>query len=124
MKRRTIVYWGTTGLAALALAGGGIGQVSRSPEMVANMVKLGYPAYFMVILGTWKLLAALALVVPGAPRLKEWAYAGLTFLLTGAFVSHLAAGDPLGNSVAPLAILAVVLVSSATRPDSRKLVAR
>lgn len=124
MKRRTIVYGISTGLAALALAGGGFGQVSRSPEMVENMLKLGYPIYFMVIIGTWKLLAALALVVPGTPRLKEWAYAGLTFLLTGAFVSHVAAGDPFGNSIAPLAILAVVLTSMVTRPDSRKLAAR
>lgn len=124
MKRRTIVYGISTGLAALALAGGGFGQVSRSPEMVENMLKLGYPVYFMVILGTWKLLAALALVVPGTPRLKEWAYAGLTFLLTGAFVSHVAAGDPFGNSIAPLTILAVVLTSMVTRPDSRKLAAR
>jgi len=118
------LYWGTTGLAALALLGGGFGQVSRSPEMVENMLKLGYPVYFMVIIGTWKLLAALALVVPGAPRLKEWAYAGLTFLLTGAFVSHLAAGDPLANSIAPLAILGLVLTSMVTRPDSRKLATR
>lgn len=118
------MYGITTGLAALALMGGGFGQVSRSPEMVENMLKLGYPVYFMVIIGTWKLLAAVALVLPGTPRLKEWAYAGLTFLLTGAFVSHLAAGDPLGNSVAPLAILGLVLTSMVTRPDSRKLAAR
>lgn len=121
MKRTKIAYWLTTGLTAFSMAAGGVGQMSRQPEMVVNMARIGYPAYFMVLIGAWKLAAAIAIVLPGLPRLKEWAYAGITFLLTGAFVSHLAGGDPIGEAIPPLFVLVIALASWALRPPSRKL---
>ncbi len=121
MNLRKIAYWATTGLVSVGLTAGGLGQLSASPEMVASFEKLGYPAYLMTLLGAWKVLGALAIVVPGLPRLKEAAYAGILFLLTGAAFSHAMAGDPAGKTVAPLFMLALALVSYVLRPASRSL---
>ena len=85
------------------------------------MKKLGYPLYFPRILGAWKLLAAVALLAPGFPRVKEWAYAGITFAMTGAFISHIAAGDPVATWFPPLVVLALALGSYALRPADRRL---
>ncbi|MGZ5970135.1 MAG: DoxX family protein, partial [Polyangiales bacterium] len=86
-----------------------------------GMGKLGYPAYFATILGTWKLLGAVAIVAPRYPRLKEWAYAGIMFDLTGASLSHLASGDPAGKVVTPLVLLGLAAASWALRPSKRVL---
>ena len=75
----------------------------------------------MSILGTWKLLGAAAIVVPGLPRLKEWAYAGILLELSGAALSHAAAGDPAGKVAVPLVLLVLAAVSWALRPASRRL---
>lgn len=123
MKFRNIGYWVATGLAALAFAFGGAMDVSRAPAVLEGMAHLGYPAYVATLIGVWKLLGAVAIVVPGFPRIKEWAYAGMFFDLTGASVSHAASGDPAGNVLTPLVILAVVGASYALRPESRRLVA-
>jgi uncharacterized membrane protein YphA (DoxX/SURF4 family) len=93
----------------------------RSPQMVAGMAHLGYPAYFMLILGVWKILGGVAILVPGLRLVKEWAYAGMMFDLTGASASHLASGDDLGHILTPLAIAVVVVASWALRPESRRL---
>ena len=121
MNGKTIGYWVTTGLIALAFGFGGFADLSRGPEMVEGMTKLGYPVYFMVILGLWKVLAVPALLAPKLPRLKEWAYAGIAFDLTGAAFSHAAAGDAAGKVITPLVILAIAVASWALRPASRKL---
>jgi uncharacterized membrane protein YphA (DoxX/SURF4 family) len=121
MNIRNIAYWGTTGLAAAGLTAGGLGQLTRSPEMVAGLTHLGYPLYVATLLGTWKVLGALAIVAPRLPRLKELAYAGILFLTTGAAFSHAVSGDPAGKVVAPLFILALAAASYALRPASRTL---
>jgi uncharacterized membrane protein YphA (DoxX/SURF4 family) len=121
MKIRTIGYWATTGIVALALAAGGAGQLARSADTIAAFAHLGYPAYVVLLLGIWKVLGAAALLLPRSPRLKEWAYAGLTFLFTGAAVSHAAVGDPAGKVITPLVLLALAATSWALRPKSRVL---
>src|SRR5688572_28383257 len=88
MKADKIGYWAATGLVALAFAFGGALDIARTPEMEAGLARLGYPAYFATILGVWKVLGAITIVVPRLPRLKEWAYAGMVFDLTGAAASH------------------------------------
>jgi hypothetical protein len=88
---------------------------------VAGIRNLGYPAHFIILLGAWKLLGALAVLAPRSPRLKEWAYAGMLFDLTGASVAHAAAGDPLGNVVAPILLLGIVMASWALRPQERTI---
>ncbi len=121
MKGKAIGYWAATGLLAFAFAAGGLFDVMRSREVVDGFLHLGYPAYFPVIIGVWKLLAAPALLVPGLPRLKEWAYAGIFFDLTGAAASHLAAGDGAGKAIAPLILLGIAAASWALRPEGRTL---
>jgi uncharacterized membrane protein YphA (DoxX/SURF4 family) len=124
MKRsHTIAYWATTGLTAAAFAVGGLVDLGRGADVVAGMQHLGYPLYFASILGVWKVLGALAILAPRLPRLKEWAYAGMFFDLTGAAVSHASSGDPIAKIATPLVILALVTASWALRPQSRKLVA-
>jgi len=121
VKFRNIGYWVATGLVALAFAFGGALDVSRSPQVIEGMAHLGYPAYVATLIGIWKLLGAVAVVVPGFPRIKEWAYAGMFFDLTGAAVSHAASGDPTGNVLTPIILLAIVGASYALRPDNRRL---
>jgi hypothetical protein len=121
MKARIIGYWVTTGLVGLAFAVGGVVDLSASPEVVAGLAHLGYPAYFARLLGVWKVLGAVAVLVPRFPRVKEWAYAGFVFDLTSASVSHAAVGDSAGNVITPLVLLALVAASWALRPESRTL---
>ncbi|MDC3955244.1 DoxX family protein [Polyangium jinanense] len=120
-KARTIGYWAATGLLAFAFAAGGVGDLSGAPQVLEGMTHLGYPAYFATILGVWKVLGAVALLAPRFPRLKEWAYAGIFFDLTGAAASHAASGDPAGKVITPLVLVAIAAASWALRPESRKL---
>ena len=91
-RRRLIAYWVTTALLVFELATGGVWDILRVPQVRDLIARLGYPQYFLVILGIWKILGAVALAIPRFPRLKEWAYAGAIFDLTGAVASLSAAG--------------------------------
>src|SRR5262249_40910239 len=93
MKAKSVAYWMTTGMVVFAMLSGGVAELAHRPETIDGMRLLGYPVYFVMILGFWKLLGSLALVVPGLPRVKEWAYAGIFFNMTGAAVSHLVCHD-------------------------------
>ena len=110
-RTKKVFYWLSTGLAGLALTAAGATSLMRAPQLVATMSHLGYPSYVATILGTWKLLGALAILAPGFPRLKQWAYAGIFFDLTGAAMSHAASGDPLRVVVVPLVLLVAVMAS-------------
>ena len=120
-RARTIGYWLTTGLLSLEFAMSGAFSVARPPVVIAGLTHLGYPAYFPLILGTWKLLGVLALLAPRFPRLKEWAYAGIMFDLTGAAFSHAASGDGAGDIAAPLLFAVLTVASWLLRPQSRRL---
>ena len=120
-RARTIGYWLTTGFIALEFAISGAFSVARPPVALAGLAHLGYPAYFSIILGTWKLLGVLALLAPRFPRLKEWAYAGIMFDLTSAAFSHAASGDGTADIVVPLVFAVVTLASWLLRPQSRTL---
>ncbi|MER2562556.1 MAG: DoxX family protein [Myxococcaceae bacterium] len=122
MKPTVIAYWVATSLLVLTFVSGGVMDLQQTPEMLEGMKALGYPAYFATLLGLWKLSGALALVVPGFGRVKEWAYAGMFFDLTGAAVSHAAVGDPLGKVLVPLVLTGVLVASWALRPSSRRAV--
>jgi hypothetical protein len=121
MKTRKIVYWVTTSLVALVMAMGGVMDLMRGPEVAEIFGHLGYPLYFGAIIGFWKVLAAPALLAPGLPRLKEWAYAGIAFDLTGAAFSHASVGDDAGKVITPLVFLALAVASWALRPEGRVL---
>jgi len=118
-RSRTIAYWVTTALVAAELAVGGVWDIMRIPYVRTVIEHLGYPSYFLVILGLWKVLGAAALLVPRFPRLKEWAYAGTFFNYTGALASHLAVGD--GADVGLIVLAGVVVSSWALRPSARRL---
>ena len=115
-KTRKVFYWLTTGFAALALLGIGIADLAHAPEMMKGLAHLGFPLYFATIIGVWKILGVIAIVTPGLPRLKEWAYAGFFFTLTGAAMSHGISGDPVGVVLFPLMLLGVVGASWALKP--------
>ena len=121
MKAKAIGYWVCTLAIALLLLSGGIMQVMRSPTAIAGITHLGYPVHFAVLLGVWKILGAIAILLPGFALVKEWAYAGIFIDLTGASVAHTTAGDGAGNIIAPLVFTAVVVASWALRPASRTL---
>lgn len=122
MKAKTIGYWTATILVAFPIGSGGIAQLAHLQQNVDGFVHvLGYPLYFMTILGVWKVLGAIAILVPRFPRLKEWAYAGIFFDLTGAAATWAAVGGP-GEAfhiIAPLIILGFTVASWALRPESR-----
>ncbi len=125
MKSKNIAYWTTTILVAFPIGSGGVMQVARVPATVEGFVHiLHYPAYFVTILGVWKVLGAIAILVPRFPRLKEWAYAGIIFDLTGAAASSAAVGGygAYGfHILAPLVIAGLTVASWALRPPSRKI---
>lgn len=121
MDKRKVGYWAATVLIALPIAFGGAIDLIAAPEALEVLKHLGYPAYFAHIIGFWKVLGAIVLVVPGLPRLKEWAYAGILFDVTGAAVSHAFVGDPPSNVIIPLVLAAILGVSWWLRPASRKL---
>jgi uncharacterized membrane protein YphA (DoxX/SURF4 family) len=118
---KTTLYWISTVLLAAVLVLAGVMDVLRAPPVVQTVAALGYPAYLATILGVWKLLGAAAVVSPGLPRLKEWAYAGILFDLSGAAMSHAASGDPASKVAVPVVLLAVAAASWALRPASRRL---
>src|ERR1044071_4962278 len=120
MKGKTVTYWVATIIISAFMAFAAYSYLSRAPKVVEGFASLGYPAYFPMILGVAKALGVLALLVPGLPRLKEWAYAGFTFTFLGAICSHLASHK---NEPArmPAASLIVLAISYACRPAERRM---
>jgi hypothetical protein len=121
MNPKSAIYWGATVLFCLALGAGGAADLALTEDMAQAMDHLGYPAYFARILGAWKLLGVVALLAPGFGRLKEWAYAGFVFNLTGAAASHLFVGDGVGGALPPAVLLTLLAASWALAPASRRL---
>lgn len=122
MKAKTITYWATTGLLSFALLSSGAMDLAGSQPLQESMARLGYPIYLMTILGFWMVAASVVLVVPRLGRLKEWAYAGIVFNMTGAFVSHLFAGDPFAQATPSLVLTGLAVASYALRPMARQVV--
>jgi uncharacterized membrane protein YphA (DoxX/SURF4 family) len=115
---RTIAYWGATGLVTIVPLLAAFAYLTASPQAVENFRHVGYPQQLRVLLGVAKLGGAIVLLLPRLPRLKEWAYAGFTFMWIAATVAHYLAGDkPL--FLLPVTLLAVLAVSYVTRPSSR-----
>ena len=120
MKPKLIGYWAVTIMAAAELLAGAGWDLTRRPDVVQLVTRLGYPGYVLMILGFWKVLAAIAWLVPGFPRLKEWAYAGVFFETTGAAASHMLSGNQLVDAVGPLILTALSTASWALRPQNRR----
>jgi uncharacterized membrane protein len=120
-KRNRIIYWTATALLSVGMLGSGISQLLHTKEMNELIAHTGYPMYFMNIIGVWKILGVIAILIPKNKLLKEWAYAGFFFLMTGALFSHLAMGDAGKAIFGPLFQTIFVIVSWHFRPADRKI---
>ena len=114
-------YWFTTGLLAFGMLAGGIAQIMQFKVNADGIIHLGYPLYFLRIIGVWKIFGVIAILIPGYLLLKEWAYAGLFFAMTGAVISHIASGDRLIQFLAPFIFAGLTVLSWHLRPVNRKL---
>ena len=121
-KRNKIIYWIATLWLALGMISTGIVQLLKMKEEVEMMNHLGYPIYFLTLLGVWKILGVVAILIPKYPLLKEWAYAGFFFAMSGAVFSHLAIGDPSITLFGPILLLLLTVASWFFRPASRKMI--
>ena len=129
-KRNKIIYWISTLWLALGMFSTGIVQLLKlkeqgttiAPGGAASVTHLGYPLYILTMLGTWKILGVIALLIPKFPLLKEWAYAGFFFLMSGAVFSHIALGDPVKELFPSLLLLILTVVSWYCRPADRKII--
>ena len=120
-RNRVIAYWVSTLVLATECIVGGVLGIVRYRPYAGFLQHLGYPIYFMTIIGVWYMLAGLALLAPRFPRIKEWAYAGLVINYAGAAASHLAMGDGVGALVAPAIFTSFTVTSWALRPPVRRL---
>ncbi|MEZ4722143.1 MAG: DoxX family protein [Flavobacteriales bacterium] len=120
-KRDKIIYWVATIWLASAMVASGIQQLLTIGGFVEIMDHLGYPTHFSMILGAWKLLGVIAILIPGYPLIKEWAYAGFFFAMSGAIASYVVMGDGAAEFVAPSILLVMMVVSWYFRPEGRKL---
>jgi hypothetical protein len=121
-KRNKIIYWIATLWLALGMVSTAIVQLLKVEKEVASITQLGYPVYFLTILGIWKILGVIAVLVPKFPLLKEWAYAGFFFAMSGATFSRIAAGDPMSEIFPSLLLLALTVISWYFRPVDRKVI--
>jgi uncharacterized membrane protein YphA (DoxX/SURF4 family) len=122
-KKKLIIYWIATTLLSIGMLGSGLQQIFHTKAMVDLVTPLGYPLYFLYIIGTWKVLGVIAIVVPRFKLLKEWAYAGFFFVMTGALVSHLASGDDsLKGIIGPFFQTVFIILSWYFRPANRKII--
>ncbi len=121
-KRNKIIYWIATIWLALGMTSSGIVQLIQLKEEVDMMTHLGYPLYFLTILGVWKILGVVTVLIPKFPLLKEWAYAGFFFVMSGAVISHFALSDIATEFIGPTLLLILTVVSWYFRPANRKIV--
>jgi hypothetical protein len=121
-KTHRIIYWVATAWLSLGMVSTGIVQLIPTKEEAVLMKSLGYPLYVLTIIGTWKLLGVIAVLSPKFPLLKEWAYAGFFFIMSGAVFSHVAAGDRAAGCFGPVLLLLLTLVSWYYRPADRKMI--
>ena len=121
-KRDKIIYWVSTLWLALGMASTGVVQLMQMDEEVTKINQLGYSANFLTLLGVWKILGVIAILIPRFPLLKEWAYAGFFFTMSGALYSHFVHGDAAIDFFGPSLLLVLTVVSWYFRPASRKIV--
>src|SRR6267378_6153025 len=124
-KRNKIIYWISTIWLALGMLATGAGQLFKMKagqggvEMITH---LGYPVYLLTLLGVWKILGVVAVLIAKFSLLKEWAYAGFFFVMSGAIFSHIALGDPIKEIFPSLLLLILTVVSWYFRPENRKII--
>ena len=121
-KRKLIWYWIITVLLSFCIFFGGLSQALQLKEVLQGFKPLGYPTYFISLIGIWKMLGVIAILIPKFPLLKEWAYAGIFFTMTGAVISHIASDDIKVQIISPIVLAIFTVLSWYLRPASRKIV--
>lgn len=122
MKKGTkVLYWTATIFLAIGMLAGGVQQMLQTGGYVNIAGDLGYPLYLLSILGVWKILGVVVLLIPKTPLVKEWAYAGFFFAMSGAAVSHVAMGHPANEILPSLVLLVVIVLSWYFRPADRRI---
>ena len=122
-KRKLIWYWIITGILSFCIFSGGLAQALQVKGVVEGFKPIGYPTYFISIIGIWKVLGIIAILIPGFKLLKEWAYAGIFFTMTGAVISHIASNDIHPQIIAPALFAVFAVLSWYLRPADRKIAA-
>lgn len=120
-KRNKIIYWIFTLWMSLGMVSTAIVQLMKNKDELANFTNLGYPSYLMTIIGVWKILGVITVLIPRFPLLKEWAYAGFFFVMSGAVISHIIVNDPFSKTFPAILLLVLVIISWYFRPADRKL---
>ncbi|KIC62894.1 DoxX family protein [Chryseobacterium taiwanense] len=120
-KRNKIIYWIFTLWMSLGMISTAIVQLLKNKDELANFTNLGYPSYLMTIIGVWKILGVLVILLPKRLLLKEWAYAGFFFVMSGAIVSHIIVNDPFSKKFPTILLLVLVIISWYFRPAERKI---
>ncbi len=123
-KRNKIIYWVVTIFLSVGMLAGGIQQALQIGGYNEIITKLHYPLYVLSILGVWKILGVIAILIPKFPLLKEWAYAGFFFAMSGAAISHFAVGQSFTEALPALILLAVTVLSWYFRPSDRKIITK
>jgi uncharacterized membrane protein len=121
-KRNKIIYWVITGFLAFGMLAQGLAQIFHTKGYVDIIVHLGYPLYFLYIIGVWKILGIIAILMPRFKLVKEWAYAGFFFVMSGAVFSHIASADSLNALVPASVLLLLIVVSWYFRPADRNII--
>jgi uncharacterized membrane protein YphA (DoxX/SURF4 family) len=117
---RNVFYWIFTLWLALGMVSTGVVQLLKVKTEVAFITQMGYPVYLLSIIGFWKILGSVAVLVPRFPLLKEWAYAGFFFVMTGAVASHLLSGV-MEKMIPAILLLALTIISYFLRPAHRRI---
>ncbi|MHA4808966.1 DoxX family protein [Flavitalea flava] len=120
-KRKLLWYWIITAILAFCIFSGGMAQAFQVKGVMDGFKPLGYPAYFISLIGVWKVLGIIAILIPKFKLLKEWAYAGIFFTMTGAVFSHIASGDIAVQIIAPVLLAVLTVLSWYLRPADRKI---
>lgn len=120
-KRKKIIYWIFTLWMSLGMISTAIVQLMKNKDELANFTNLGYPVYLMYIIGIWKILGVIAILIPQRLLLKEWAYAGFFFVMSGAVISHLIVRDTAGRTFPAVLLVVLVVISWYFRPSNRKI---
>lgn len=121
-KTNKIIYWIATIWLSLGMTSSAIVQLLQVKEEVEGITHLGYPLYLLTLLGIWKILGVVTVLLPKFPLLKEWAYAGFFFAMSGAIVSHIASSDPITKILPAVLLLLLTVTSSYFRPANRKII--
>ncbi|MDP9081849.1 MAG: DoxX family protein [Bacteroidota bacterium] len=121
-KRKLFWYWIITAISSFCIFSGGLAQAMQVKGVVQGFKPLGYPSYFISLIGVWKMLGIIAILIPNFKLLKEWAYAGIFFVMSGAVISHIASGDVTVQIIAPVVLAIFTVLSWYLRPADRKII--